>query len=283
MAVDELQQLTGLTSVNDLHDAISARQDQLSARLKQVAGWLLEHPQLVAFSTLAEIAVAAEVHASTLVRFANFFGFSGFSEMQRIYKNQYLNHPSNYQERIRQLKLMNDNQLQTTAGGLLREFVESNLLALELLRSQSNAEHLDAAVTSLHQASHIFVCGVRRAYPVVSYLHYAISQLGVRCLMVDGLAGMQQEQLRWLDEASTLIAVTFSPYAELTRKAVVQAKQQGSKVILITDSELCPVAIQADHVFTVREAEVRGFRSLNSTLCLAQSLCIALGYRLEED
>ena len=51
----------------------------------------------------------------------------------------------------------------------------------------------------------------------------------------------------------------------------------------MTDSELCPVANLADHLFVVREAEVRAFRSLNSTLCLAQTLCVALGYARQEE
>jgi DNA-binding MurR/RpiR family transcriptional regulator len=269
--------------MDELLARITSQQDQLSARLKQVAGWLLEHPQQVAFSTLAEIAEAAGVHPSTLIRFANFFGFSGFSELQRIYKNQIINHPNNYQERIRQLRQNNSTTPETSAGSLLTEFTEGNLLALELLRAQANPQQLEAAVETLYQSRQICICGVRRAYPVAAYLNYTMSQLGIRCMMIDGMAGMQEGQSLWLDADTTLIAVTFNPYTEIPRNAVAKAKERGSQVILITDSELCPLAPQADHVFTVRESEVRAFRSLTSTLCLAQTLCVALGYRCQEE
>ena len=91
-------------TVEALHTLIAKHQDKLSARLKVVAAWMLEHPQQVPLSTLAEIAAAAGVHASTLVRFANYFGFDGFSELQKLYKTRMLDNPGNYRERISELK-----------------------------------------------------------------------------------------------------------------------------------------------------------------------------------
>lgn len=51
--------------------------------------------------------------------------------------------------------------------------------------------------------------------------------------------------------------------------------------MLTTDDAACPSAPLADVPFTVRDAEARTFRSLNASLCLAQVLCIAPGYRRE--
>ena len=265
-------------SVDALHALIAGQLGNLSARLKLVAVWLVEHPQQVAFSTLAEIAERAGVHPSTLVRFANHFGFSGFSELQRLYKNQMMEHPSNYRERISQLKRARGFSEDSPAG-LLHEFAEGNMLALGLLQQQVRPEVLNAAVNSMAAASEIFVCGVRRMYPVAVYFNYALSQMDVRCHLIDGQGAMAPEQMKWINPQSVLLAITFSPYGKTTAEAVQTARSQGAKVILITDSELCPLAPLADHLFIVREAEVRAFRALNSALCLAQTLCVALGYQ----
>ncbi len=269
-------------SVESLQALIVQHQDKLSARLKVVAAWLVEHPQQVPLSTLAEIATEAGVHASTLVRFANYFGFDGFSGMQKLYKSQLMEHPRNYRERISQLK-----QRQGSSAGdapekpvsLLEEFTEGNLLALELLRQQTKPETLDAAVQTLNSVDEVFLCGLRRMYPVATYFHYTLSHLDVRCHLIDGNGGTEKEQVGWAGENSALIAITFNPYTTVTAEVVSAAAEQGCKVILITDSELCPLANLAEHLFVVREAEVRTFRSLNSTLCLAQTLCVALGYQ----
>ena len=270
-------------TVDALHILVAEQQQQLSARLKLVAAHLVEHPQQVAFSTLAEIAKQAGVHASTLVRFANHFGFSGFSELQRLYKNQILENPSNYRERISQLKLTQGDSADASPANLLHEFIDGNQLALSLLEQQVKPEILDATVETLNAAKEVFICGIRRVYPVATYLNYTLSQMDVRCSLIDGQGGMQSEQAKWMGKDTALIAITFNPYGKTPRETVELAKQQGSKIVLITDSELCPLAPLADHLFIVREAEVRAFRSLNSTFCLVQTLCVALGYRKQEN
>ena len=265
-------------TVEALHALIVAQQPNLSARLKLVAVYLVEHPQQIAFNTLAEIAEKAGVHASTLVRFANYFGFDGFSEVQRLYKNQIIDHPSNYRERISQLKKTDGNG-EVTPALLLHDFAEGNSLALGLLQQQIKPESLAAAVQALANANEVFICGVRRMYPAAVYMDYALSQMDVRCHVIDGQGAMAPEQMKWISADSVLVAITFNPYGKTTTEAVHVARDKGAKIILITDSELCPHTQVADYVFIVREADVRGFRSLNSTLCLVQTLCVALGYQ----
>lgn len=265
-------------TVEELHGLIVAQQPNLSARLKLVAIYLVEHPQQIAFNTLAEIAEKAGVHASTLVRFANYFGFDGFSEVQRLYKNQIIDHPSNYRERISQLKKVGGKG-EVTPALLLHEFAEGNSLALGLLQQQLKPDVLDAAVQALSKANEVFICGVRRMYPAAVYMDYALSQMDVRCHVIDGQGAMAPEQMKWITADSVLVAITFNPYGHTTTEAVHFAREKGAKIVLITDSELCPHTQIADHVLIVREADVRGFRSLNSTLCLVQTLCVALGYQ----
>lgn len=270
-------------TVEEMNALIVERNDKLSARLKVVAGWLLDHPQQVALNTLAEIAKAAGVHASTLVRFANYFGFDGFSDLQKLYKAQIIDQQSNYLERIRQLKNSAAEPTETQAGVLLNEFTEGNLLALQLLQQSVQPQLLADTVNTLNRANEIFLCGLRRMYPVAAYLYYTLCHMDVRCHIIDGTAAMEQEQIRWATPESVLIAITVSTYANVTAEVVRAASRQGCKVVLITDSELCPVAHLADHLLVVREAEVRTFRSLNSTLCLAQTLCVALGFQRQEE
>ncbi|WP_169333046.1 MurR/RpiR family transcriptional regulator [Thiolinea disciformis] len=266
-------------TVEELHTLIVAEQPNLSARLKLVAIYLVEHPQQIAFNTLAEIAEKAGVHASTLVRFANYFGFDGFSELQRLYKNQIIDHPSNYRERISQLKKAAGGNGEVSPALLLHDFAEGNILALGLLQQQIKPEVLNSAVQLLTQANEVFICGVRRMFPAAVYMNYALSQMDVRCHLIDGQGAMAPEQMKWITAESVLVAITFNPYGQTTTEAVQFAREKGAKVVLITDSELCPHTQHADAVLIVREADVRGFRSLNSTLCLVQTLCVALGYQ----
>jgi DNA-binding MurR/RpiR family transcriptional regulator len=69
-----------------LRSLIVFRREQLPRRLAQVAEFALEQPDKVAFGTVAELAGLAGVQPSTLVRFAQSLGFSGFSDLQEIFR-----------------------------------------------------------------------------------------------------------------------------------------------------------------------------------------------------
>jgi DNA-binding MurR/RpiR family transcriptional regulator len=54
----------------------------------------------------------------------------------------------------------------------------------------------EKAVTILQNAEHIYIMGVRRMFPVASYLAYALSQTRKRVIMVDGLGGCTRNRSR---------------------------------------------------------------------------------------
>jgi len=270
-----------MNNLDELLDRIKSEYDALSPRLKQVANFMIDNPQSIAFDTLATIAGTIGTHASTLVRFANYFGYSGFSEVQQLFKDRQLSQSVDYRDRIRRLQTEIGDNTEVTPPQLLKEFTEANLLSLEHLRNHINDEDLEQAVDMMDKTSSIYICGIRRAFPVSMYLTYALNHIEVRCQAIDGLGNMQLEQTRCMTRDDLMIAITFRPYAQATRDVVKIAHERGAKIILITDSELSPLEKYADLTFSVRDAEVRSFRSLNSTMCLAQTLSIALGFRRE--
>jgi DNA-binding MurR/RpiR family transcriptional regulator len=75
--------------------------------------------------------------------------------------------------------------------------------------------------------------------------------------------------------------VSFAPYAQETLEMAQAAVARGAQLIAITDSQLSPLAAQASVVLIAQDGATFGFRSLTSTLALAQSLFLGLAYRLE--
>jgi DNA-binding MurR/RpiR family transcriptional regulator len=58
-----------------------------------------------------------------------------------------------------------------------------------------------------------------------------------------------------------------------------QVRQQGAKRLAITNVFLSPIAQHADLVLEVNDAELLGFRSLTSALCVAQTLAMGLAFK----
>lgn len=231
---------------------------------------------------VGEIAKRCGAQPSAVVRFAQRLGFSGFAAMQAVFREDYAARQSpqaSYQQRIR--SLVGNKARPLDGGEVARAFIAASMAGLEELSRQFDADAFDAAVALLERSAHIYVVGVRRAYPVASYIAYALQHVDKRVHLIDGTGGMYHEQVRSIGRGDAIIGISFTPYGKETLACVREAHRRGAKVLVITDSRLAPLARQADALLTVREGSAFAFRSLCSTLCLSQALFVALAYRLE--
>lgn len=264
-----------------LRNEIAQGYEKLSPRLKQVASYVLDNPNDIALETLSVIAGRCDVQPSTIVRFAKVYGYKGASEMQRLFRDEILTaSPSpSYSERIRQFSERSSQTDWHSPLNIMQDFTESNIIALEHVREAVRKEDLERSVELMHNAHTIYLAGVRRAFPVAAYLAYSLSHVEKRTFLLDGVAGMTSEQSWMLGPDDVVIAVSFRPYAVETASVAETAIENGSPIIAISDSRLSPVARAAEVCFEVKDAEVRQFRSLTASMCLAQTLVISYAYK----
>lgn len=270
------------SDLDEFLTAIRERYDELSDRLQRIARHVLEEPNDMAFETLAVIAERSKVQPSAIVRFAQAFGFSGANPMQRLIREGLLREDRSlgYAERIRQHRYAVTGDLEGPRH-LLSEFVEGNILALENLNHALGQRELSEAIDLLDRARTVFIVGFRRSFPVASYLAYLLAQTDKRIVLVDGVAGLHLQQIGGLEASDLIVAISFAPYSSETI-SLVEAAVGRCPVISITDSVIGPIAKNASLVLQVRESEVRGFRSLAASMCLAQSLAIGFAARKAE-
>ena len=267
-------------TAEELRAAILQRYDSLSKRLQQIARYVLDEPNELALETLAVIASRSGVQPSAIVRFAKSFGFDGASQMQRLFRDGLLSaHAAlGYSERVRNFNRAVDKRTRGGRGKLLSEFIEGNGLALQNLAQTVSDDELAAAVRLLELADTVYVVGFRRAFPVSSYLAYSLQQTGKRTVFVNGVGGMARQQMQTISPRDLLIAVSYQPYAEETVNAVEAASGRGAKVLSISDSLVSPIAKPSNVTLQVRESEIRAFRSLSASMCLAQALVIGFAF-----
>src|SRR5207244_5282679 len=68
---------------------IQARFDEFSRSQKDVAQYIVDHLDEVAFQTAEELARRANTSSSTVVRFSQALGFEGFPELQSSAREEY--------------------------------------------------------------------------------------------------------------------------------------------------------------------------------------------------
>lgn len=258
-----------------LTQLLQARAETLPKRLRQVARYAIEHPDEMAFEPVAGVAAAADVQPSTVVRFAQALGFTGFSQMQALFRVRLRGAFPDYGERVARL----DAQGRPAPLALFDAFADSAVASLERLRAGLSPETLERSVDALAQAETIYLVGVRRVFPVVAYLAYAFAKLGLRAVLVDHVAQLGPEQIAFAGPRDAALAISFAPYAAATLDLTRAAAAGGARVVAITDSPFSPL-VGLSHVWIeAAEADVSGFRSLSASLVLALTLAVAAAER----
>ena len=263
-----------------LRTAIAQRAEQLPKRLMQVAGYALENPDEIAFGTVASIAASAEVQPSALVRFSRALGYQGFTDLQDVFRSRLRDRVLNYDERLAQMR---DHGIATSKSGLVLDgFLEASERSIAKFREKVDHEAIDRAVAILAAADTIYLIGLRRSFPITSYMSYAMGKLGVRNILVDAVAGMGAEQASFISAKDAALAISFAPYASETVALTASAKARGAKIVTITDSVFSPIASPADVLIEVSEANFEGFRSMATTMAIAMTLSVAVAARRGE-
>lgn len=264
-----------------LRTLIGDRATTLPRRLTQVATYALQNPDEIAFGTAASIAAHAGVQPSTLVRFSQALGYQGFSDLQGVFRARLREQVPSYEERLRHLR---EHGIGASKTGLLLEgFAEATSRSIAEFRMKVDPEALDRAVALLAAAETIYLVGFRRSFPITSYMAYAMGKLGIRHILVDGIAGLGVEQTSFISSRDTLLAVSFTPYSSETVNLTNAAKARGARIVSLTDSIFSPIAPVADVWLEVVEANFEGFRAMAATMALAMTLTVAVAGHREDD
>jgi len=262
-------------SVAAFRDRLYQLNGQLPRRLQQCADHVAAHLDQIALSTVAQVAQGAGVPPSAMMRFCQIMGFSGYAEMQRLFREALARSVPDYATRLANLK----------AGGagapasLVAEFVEAGRQSMEALTANLDETSLNQAVATLSAARTIHLAGFRRSFPVAAYLAYVLDKLGVPAVLHDGVAGLQHHSL--LRPGDALLAITFAPYSEETLSLAREARRVGLPVVFLTDPPGNALSDLGDTILTVTEIDFGAFRSLSAAIALALALALAIAARRE--
>lgn len=246
-------------------------------RLRQSAAFTRRHLHLIAVSTVSEMAGLAEVAPSAYMRFCQALGFSGYSEMQAVFRAQFTALRPDYDTRLATLR----TDFSGEAGSLLADFAESGHKSLLLLANSVSSEQMDRAAEALAEANLIHVIGFRRAFAVAANMVYLLNKLDLASLQHFGVGS--QDTTLTMRQDDVIFAITFAPFSEETVSLSQTGAAKGARVIALTDSENCPLREFADLMLVARENEIGGFRALNAAITLSTALAVAAAAARQRD
>lgn len=267
----------------ELIRAIHERYDDLSRGYQSIALFLTQNPNDVAVRSVNAVAERCGAHASSLVRFAQAFGYQGFKELQSVFQARLETAAPGFEARIKALESDLDAQGNESPLGLLQGLVVRDIASLEELLTQTSETDLKRAARLIEKADTVYLAGKLRSEPIVVLLRYILSMLGCRTVLLNASGGLATHMARVMRPNDLLFAVAFRFYATEVVNIAEEAAARGIPIVAISDSTLSPLAKNADVLFAVPEHEYTFSRSLAAPMCLAQALMLALATRLQKD
>ncbi len=259
---------------------ITANYEKLSDGYKQVARFFTQNPNVIALESINSIAVKTKVHPSTLVRFAQNMGYSGFKELQAVFQTRLATAAPGFRERVSVLDAEINRNAARGNVGFLRNMVVRDIASLQELLESVSEKDLQKAAELCASATCIYVAGQLRSEPIADLIRYLMTMLQRKVIFMDSSGGLSQEIAMTMGKRDILVAIAFRHYAKEVVAIAEQAVKAGVPVLAITDSQLSPLAKGADVLFTIPEEEYTFSRSLAAPMCLVQTIATATAAKL---
>lgn len=257
---------------------IATEYPTLSGGNQQIARYFTQNPNVVGLESIHAIAAKCDVHPSSLVRFSQSLGYSGFKELQTVFQTRLAEASPGFHERINALE--SDLKRNQSRGpmGFLRDLAVRDMASIQGLLESVSEKTLTEAATLLTRADTIYIAGQMRSEPIAILLRYLLTMLKRRVVLLDASGGLALEVAHTMGPRDVLVAISFRHYA---KEVVAIAEQTKLPIIAITDSLLSPIAKNARVLFTIPEEEYSFSRSLAAPMCLVQTIATATASLLQ--
>ena len=256
----------------DLMRLIQVKYPTLSKGQKLIAEFILKSYDKSAFMTAQALGLSVGVSESTVVRFANELGFSGYpklqKELQELIKNKLTT--------VQRLELSKDFISNADAlKGVLKADIENIRATLEKI----SPEVFEDVLNCIFNAKKIYIIGLRSSTALAEFLGFYLNVILNNVKMVS--YGMSDifEQIYNVTEGDLVIGIGFPRYATKTIDVLDFSKSKGAKVVSITDSLLSPLAAKADFTLIAQSNMASFVDSLVAPLSVINALIIAVGMR----
>lgn len=258
-----------------LRHRVRDRFPALSPHLQRIARASLEEPNNFALNTTQVIADELDIQPSTLIRFAKEFGFSGFAEMQRVFRQRLIEGEATVRERV----LANSSAATPSdLEAVFDESLQAHVLAIEALRKTCNFDDLATATEMLRNARHVYVAGLRRSKPIADYLAYGLLRGERAASLIEFASGMAGPQIATFGADDLLVAIAFPPYTQAVVDAVMDAHVSGRKVLTITDKPESPLAQYCNLALHVPTSADSQLQPIAGAIALIHVLLIATAH-----
>lgn len=246
---------------------ISSRFDEFSRSQKDVAQYVVDHLDEVAFHTAEELARRASTSSSTVVRFSQALGFEGFPELQEAARDEYR---------------ANTRPVGGTVDGVEPLFAIDqtpfeSAIAADHVNVEDTARHVsrsevEAAIEAIATCERVLIAGTDQMAFFASYLRHLLMLLDIRSEIAASPSQEALSRLGRIDEHTLVIGLSAGRPHPLVVRAMKLARHRKAHTLAIVDATLSEVAKLSERTLYYSSSSPAFVRSHTGLLSLIQAL-----------
>ena len=244
----------------ELDVRVASARGGLSDNDERILAFLHEHLGELAFHTAESLAQGAGVSAAAVVRFSRRLGFASFRELR---------------DRAR-AELQADRgetpAVRSSGTSTAGRKIERDIASLQVL-SQLLDGPLEAAAAAIAGAGTTWFLANRETYGLAVYAQRLLHQVRDDVRLVDPSF---PDPLRSLGPEHAVVACTFRPYARLTLELTRHAREQGARIVVVTDGLAHDFVEASDIVLPVPVESPTLLLSFTPALCVLETLAASV-------
>jgi DNA-binding MurR/RpiR family transcriptional regulator len=252
---------------------ISSRFDEFSRSQKDVAQYVVDHLDEVAFHTAEELARRANTSSSTVVRFSQALGFEGFPELQEAAREEY----RHVHRRVDQTTGLEPvTPLFSLDQTPFEQVVAADHVNLEETARRVSRSEVDGAIEALAAAERILIAGTDQMAFFASYLRHLLMLLDVRAEIAASPSQEALSRLGRIDEGTLVIGLSAGRPHPLVVRAMKIARHRRAHTVAIVDATLSEVAKLSERTLYYSSNSPAFVRSHAGLLSILQALAYGL-------
>jgi len=249
---------------------MAAALPHLSKKQAEIARFVLDHEDYVAFASAAELGLETDSSAATVVRFCQALGYEGYQQMQDAIRARL----SLERTAVQHLESRLEGPIAN--HDLLTQVFAAEIRNLQRTAVQISGDQLQAVAAAIRRARQVLIVGSGLAATLVDCLAYELQTMDLPVRSVTGGEEQLALVLTFLQAEDAVIGISFRHNPRYAMTAVDHARAIGATSIGIANSELSPLVRQADYSFLVATDGVADRPSPVAAVAFIDALVAAL-------
>jgi len=244
----------------------------LTAKGKVLSDYITRNTRKAVFMTAKELSEACSVSEATVVRFVVQLGYKGYGDFLQALRDV-------VNTELTLLDRADLSDLKGKGANRLRRVVSEEIDNLKQFYKTADIDKINTMVDYLAKESSVYVIGSRLSYTFAYYLGWSLTKVRSD---VHILKGSDDTCVDWLTIAhpeSIAIIIATSRYPNELIRLGKLVRRLGHTLIVITDSQLCPLNQFAHLSLTAPSKHIPFIGSPTTISCIITHLVIELASR----